>query len=214
MNFEILHFPNIGVLRSRLSEEDLRPIKEEIAEIQKNFNLAKPHNKQLVGNIRKEFELIKSLKYLDNLITPYIYRYNDSNNFLDQIAVLTKDCELVLDTAWVNFQEKYEFNPIHTHSGIMSFVIWIQIPYSIEDEITQSPGAKSSNPVAGHFSFHYINSIGKIRNQDVKADRTMENTLLLFPAQMNHSVSPFYTSDDFRISISGNYKFKVLDGQN
>lgn len=209
MNFDILQFPNIGVLRSKLSEEELMPVKAEIAEIQKNFDLAKPHNKQLVGNIRKEFRLVKSKEYLDRLITPYIYRYHESNNFLSRIAVLTKDCEMVLDGAWINFQEKYEFNPIHTHSGILSFVIWITIPYNIEDEIKNSPGSNSLNPVAGHFSFHYTNSIGEIANQDVKADRTMENTLLLFPAQMNHSVSPFYTSDEFRISVSGNYKFKV-----
>jgi Zn-dependent M16 (insulinase) family peptidase len=38
MNSKTLQFPNIGVLTSVLSEEDLAPLKEEILEIQNNFN--------------------------------------------------------------------------------------------------------------------------------------------------------------------------------
>jgi hypothetical protein len=37
----------------------------------------------------------------------------------------------------------------------------------------------------------------------------MENTLLLFPAKLTHAVYPFYSSDDYRISVSGNVVFKV-----
>jgi hypothetical protein len=37
----------------------------------------------------------------------------------------------------------------------------------------------------------------------------MENHFFLFPAELNHSVDPFYTSDKYRISVSGNYKFQI-----
>jgi hypothetical protein len=91
----------------------------------------------------------------------------------------------------------------------LSFVIWISIPYDIKDEISQSPGAESKNPLAGHFSFHYTNSLGRICHQHIKADQTMENHFFLFPAQLNHSVAPFYTTDKYRISVSGNFKFQI-----
>jgi len=31
----------------------------------------------------------------------------------------------------------------------------------------------------------------------------------MFPSQLIHAVYPFYTSDEYRISVSGNIKFKV-----
>ena len=38
MNSKTLQFPNVGVITAVLSEEDLAPLKEEILEIQNNFN--------------------------------------------------------------------------------------------------------------------------------------------------------------------------------
>jgi hypothetical protein len=38
----------------------------------------------------------------------------------------------------------------------------------------------------------------------VPVDKTFEGKMLFFPATLSHSVNPFYTSDDYRISIAGN----------
>lgn len=211
MNFKSLQFPNVGVITTVLSEEDLAPLKKEILEIQNNFSQSKKINHQLVGNIRKEFVLTKSKDHINKLLEPYVWEFDNSFGYLSSVAVLTSNCLLAIDSMWVNFQEKHEFNPPHSHSGIFSFVIWIDIPYDIEDEISQSPGSESRNPLAGHFSFHYTNSLGKICHQHIKADRAMKNHFFLFPAELNHSVAPFYTSDKYRISVSGNYKFQVTE---
>ena len=209
MNSKTLQFPNIGVLTAVLSEEDLAPLKQEILEIQNNFTIAKKTNHTLAGNIKKEFVLKKSKDHIASIIEPYIWKFDESFGYPSSVAVLTSDCLLVLDSLWVNFQEKHEFNPSHSHTGILSFVIWITIPYNIKDESSQSPGSESSNPLAGQFTFHYTNSLGKICQQDVKADCNMENHFFLFPAQLNHSVAPFYTSNEYRISVSGNFKFQI-----
>jgi hypothetical protein len=209
MNLKTLQFPNIGVITAIFTDEELNPIKEEILEIQNNFSESKKNNHQLVGNIRKEFVLTKSKEYINRLLEPYIWEFDREFKYLSSIAVLNKDCLLTLDSVWVNFQEKHEFNPTHSHSGILSFVIWINIPYLIQDEIENSPGSESQNPLAGHFTFHYTNSLGKICHQHIKADQTMENHFFLFPAELNHSVSPFYTTDKYRISVSGNFKFQI-----
>jgi len=209
MNAKTLQFPNVGVITAVLSEEDLAPLKEEILEIQNNFNLSKKHNNQLVGNIKKEFTLTKSIDHINKLLEPYVWEFDNSFGYLSSMAVLNTDCLLYIDSMWVNFQEKHEFNPVHSHTGVLSFVIWIDIPYNIKDETLQSPGAESINPLAGNFTFHYTNSLGKICHQHIGADCNMENHFFLFPAQLNHSVAPFYTSDKYRISVSGNYKFQV-----
>ena len=200
MNLKSLQFPNVGVITAVFTDEELAPLKEEISEIQNNFNLANKYNKKLVGHIKKEFELI---------LEPYIWEFDNSFGYLSSQSMLTSNCLLTLDAAWVNFQEKHEFNPSHNHSGVLSFVIWIEIPYSIGDENMHSPGAESSSPSAGKFTFHYTNSLGKIWRQDIDADKSMENHFFLFPAELNHAVAPFYTSDKYRISVSGNYKFQI-----
>jgi hypothetical protein len=209
MNLKTLQFPNIGVITAVFTDEEIAPLKEEILEIQNNFNLAKKHNQKLVGNIKKEFELIKSKEHIKKIFEPYVWEFDNSFGYLSSQSMLTSDCLLTLDSAWVNFQAKHEFNPSHNHSGILSFVIWIEIPYKMEDENIHSPGAESSNPLAGKFTFHYTNSLGKICHQDIDADTSMENHFFLFPAELNHSVAPFYTSDKYRISVSGNYKFQI-----
>jgi hypothetical protein len=200
-------FPNIGYLEVQLSGEELSPIKEEIAEIQKDFNQAREHNAQLVGNLEKEFTLFKSKIHLNNVVFKYLKAYDDETDYTQKINVLTNDCPMIIDDPWVNFQKKYEFNPPHNHTGIVSFVIWIKIPYNIENENATAGSRKAQTPLAGQFSFHYTNVLGKISHHHIPADRFLEGTLLIFPAEMNHSVNPFYTSDDYRISVSGNVKF-------
>ena len=35
-----------------------------------------------------------------------------------------KEFRLELHSLWVNYQSKHEFNPVHIHDGLFSFVIW------------------------------------------------------------------------------------------
>jgi len=212
-NTKILQFPNVGVLSAVFSDEELAPLKEEILEIQNNFSQGEKHNSHLAGNIRKEFVLTKSKDHVNKLLEPFLLQYEESFGHIGSVSVSNNDQLLGLDRMWVNFQEKHEFNPVHNHTGVISFVIWIDIPYNISDEKTQSPGAESNRPIAGHFTFYYTNSLGKICQQHIPADSSMNNYFLLFPAELNHSVSPFYTSDKHRISVSGNYSFQVPAGK-
>ena len=208
MTLKYITLPNVGVLEVNLTEEELAPIKNEIAEIQSNFNLGVEHNKKLAGNIAKEYSLIKSAAYINNLVFRYIREYDQFSDYTPSISVLTDDLPMIIDSPWVNFQAKHEFNPPHHHTGILSFVIWIKVPYKIEDEQAATPSAKSQIPLAGHFSFHYSNILGTIDHYHIPVDCTMENKMIIFPADLTHSVYPFYTSDGYRISVSGNVKFK------
>lgn len=205
----VTNFPNIGFLKADLTDEQLFPIREEIKEIRDSFLSAKKSNYGLAGNIKKEFDITKSRNYIQDLIAPYVQQFEDNFHYLQNFKSLHKSAPLELLHSWVNFQEKHEFNPVHDHNGIFSFVIWSKIPFDIEDEIAQSPGFYSNTPLAGHFEFYYTNCLGKICCHSIPADKTMENSLLIFPAMLNHAVYPFYSSDDFRISISGNIGFQV-----
>lgn len=208
MSITVCNFPNIGFLKISLNKKQMAPLLEEILEIKEDFLSAKPANKMLVGNIKKEFDLTKSHNHIELLLQDYLQHYEDKFRYLSKIKLISEMRPIHLHRAWVNFQEKYEFNPVHDHTGVFSFVIWVKVPYNIKNEIALSPGVDSAQPLAGCFSFYYTNALGDLCNFSIPADETMENTLLIFPSKLNHSVYPFYSSEDFRISVSGNITFQ------
>jgi hypothetical protein len=197
-----INFDNIGFYQTKLTEEDLIFIKQEINDIQNKFNSPLPitMNTHLAGNIARQYELSQECKlYMNNILQPYLKSYLETINPED------RKLEYSIIRAWVNFQKKYEFNPVHTHTNSYSFVIWIKLPYTMENE-KQTDSVKYSNtPVAGTFNFLYINSLGDILHHVIPADIEYENTLLIFPSKLRHCVYPFYTSNEYRISVSGNF---------
>lgn len=110
----------------------------------------------------------------------------------------------ILGKFWVNFQRKYEYNPLHDHSGMFSFVIWMKIPYKWEDE-KECDWVKGSNSQGTVGNFMLLGN--DLRMETFKMNPDCESHMLLFPSHTLHCVYPFYTSDDERISISGNIFF-------
>ena len=141
-----------------------------------------------------------------------VFKYNEKfpNYFKMAHSTLNfKACEIELFNLWVNFQKKHEFNPIHIHDGLYSFVIWHKVPYLYEDERERLPHMKQDQIRAGMFAFFYSEPGGKIHQEAIPVDNKWEGKICLFPASLNHCVYPFYTSDEYRISISGNIGFKI-----
>lgn len=206
---DAIQFPNVGFLKTTLTPEQVQPIIDEINEIKDNFLIGVEANQYLVGNIEKEYGLFKCKNHLDQLLREYVATFENTFNYLSRHNTNSENRPLALNHVWVNFQKKHEFNPLHNHSGVFSFVIWIKIPFKIQNELDQSPGSRGKSPVPGHFAFYYTSTLGDICHYSLPVDESWENTLLLFPASMNHAVYPFYTSDDYRISVSGNIVFNL-----
>ena len=97
----------------------------------------KPINDELAGNLKHEYSIPKGKAavspFLMRLIIEHQKKYPDF--FKQAHSTLNyKHCEIELFNLWVNFQKKYEFNPMHVHDGLYSFVIWHKIPYKIDEE--------------------------------------------------------------------------------
>ena len=169
-------------------------------------------NHDLAGNIKNEF-MIPDAKpiiwpLLDILIKEWAKKYPSEFARLGSMSN-QEEFRLMLFNTWVNFQKKHEFNPIHTHDGVFSFVIWHKVPFTQKDEYARFPNMKEDQIKAGHFSFVVTNQMGKVIQHDMCVDNTWEGKMALFPADLNHIVYPFYTSDEYRISISGNVGFQL-----
>ena len=202
-------FNNIGYIIVDINEQDLNPIKNEIKNIQQDYSKAESFNSNLAGNIEKEYVIKNSFNVINNIVSPYIKLYIDHFKYMPSSFSLTKDVPIALDKPWVNFMEKYEFNPPHIHSGLFSFVMWIDIPYDIKDEMKRNASKNSASNTPGHFGFIQANALGELRASYIPVDKTYNNKMAIFPASMMHFVNPFYTSDEYRISVAGNYLFKV-----
>jgi len=112
---------------------------------------------------------------------------------------------MMLTEWWVNYQYQNEFNPMHAHDGIYSWVIWMKIPTESEEQ-NLLPIAANSNAQGqiSNFYFTFTDTLGKIVNYEIAMGKSVEGTLVLFPAQLKHSVNQFYNCDESRISVAGN----------
>jgi len=111
-----------------------------------------------------------------------------------------------LSTWWVNYQKQNEFQPVHNHSGLYSFVIFMKIPI---DSREQNKKVKSNNPRVSNFEFLFTDTLGNISSFPYRLIPEDEGTMLFFPASIEHQVYPFYDCDEERITVSGNITYDI-----
>ena len=161
-------------------------------------------NNYLAGHIKNEYYY----ENYPNEIRDYIVDKSQSHaglkSYADNINVLTKNVPYILKTMWVNLQKKYEFNPLHNHTGVFSFIIPLKIPYKLENEKKALSYNKNSQSYTSKLIFVSINNVGTIIDTPVSMDKSYIGKCMIFPAVLKHMVYPFFTSDDYRITVSGN----------
>ena len=193
----------------------LADVPKEILEILNNVIDEKglsPLNQDLAGNIKHEYAIPKGKAAVSPMLMQMIIKHQEKYpNFFNKAhsTINYKACEIQLFNLWVNFQKKYEFNPMHVHDGLYSFVIWHKVPYTMKDEKERLASMMDNDFRAGMFAFFFSDPSGKITQEALPVDKSWEGKVALFPANLNHCVYPFYTSDEYRISISGNLGFKI-----
>jgi len=205
MNFELKSFPNLYYMESRISDDTLKLLKKEFNNIKKNKNKRKRHITDLTGNgVTFHYELSDKVeKIFINEVDSLIRKYAEETNYVKSMCFLTKNVPLSLDKPWMNLQKKYEFIPNHVHDGVLSYSCWVNVPYDLEKELKNNERLD----YASLFQFSYSNILGIYSNKTLPIDKTWEGKIIIFPAGLTHCVYPFYTSDGYRVSVSGNASF-------
>lgn len=197
------------------TEVDPNFTKELIEEGRKLTKKDDDYNHKLAGNLKygrsyhyKEDYLLKVEPYLKTYVERFfngLYsQYGSDYKGVKEILRVqhnskeTKQGNLKLDSLWINFSQKHDFNPPHTHSGILSFVTFCQVPKKIFEV-----QADSNTQRAGELHFTYGEQITKLMGNEYPI-RPYENLMLIFPNQLRHHV-PSYWVDAERISVSGNF---------
>ena len=194
--------PNFGILYVNLDSIILENLFKEIEDA-KNNN-AKVNN-QLAGNISSSLTIEDKKKVLDPVLTSLVKTYKDKYGSPYHSLSPNRKYSIVMDSLWVNFQKKGEFNPPHNHTGSYSFVIWMKIPTNHEEQKELDIAKNSAdNLKISNFSFLYNDISGKIREYIFPMNKTSEGCMIFFPSLLTHQVYPFYENNEERISIAGN----------
>ena len=194
-------FPSQGFVQTTLDDASIARLVAEIDSLDKSRQPTMDHSH--VGTIAQEYCIVGDGARDDiaQALMPCVELYCQENHFtLDQRPITLTD-------TWVNFQKPGEYLIPHTHKGIFSFALWIRVPFTNADEHAWRTANGKSSLAVHAFSFHYTDALGRITPYELSVDRSWERTLVVFPGEMTHSVTPYYSTDEERIVVSGNVEY-------
>jgi hypothetical protein len=202
-----------GVLLSKTPPSVYKEIDLLVQNLIDNDFKAVEYNDRLAGHINKEYELKPTpliKEYIKSLVQAHSKEFYYYNILLSRF--LSPPTLSIDNKLWVNLQSKYEYNPPHIHGGIFSFVFWHKVPYYIKPEQEYGPGKNIDNRRNKNGKFSFILPDNQFHAHlaeiPIPVDKTWEGVIAFFPASMHHAVYPFYTSDEYRITVAGNVYFK------
>tara|TARA_R100000152_G_C6771013_1_gene197400 strand:+ start:719 stop:1378 length:660 start_codon:yes stop_codon:yes gene_type:complete len=189
----------------------------------KNLNLGKRMHTDLVGVLEDQLSLDctkcpKFNKFVTDMAYEFVYMRQESG-FLSQLlktfitesegrpVVPEKLMKLKLKQLWLNSMGKGNYQPLHNHAGLFSFVVYLNIPYTLDEEHKLNNGIESSKNKNGCTEF--VDPFTH-NNIIIPVENKMEQHIAIFPSWVTHLVYPF-KSDVRRITVSGNiYVDKLL----
>lgn len=211
----ISNLENYGYSFFKIPEKILNEIKPQIDYLEQDFSSGIPVNDKLVGEIKNEYSFGLS-PLVEQFLGVAMQDFESKSNYFHSRFGFDLPTKLVNHDSWVNFQQKYEYNPKHVHTGVYSWVIFYQIPYYLADELKFGKSTFVNSQIDilrnGNFSFEIGNYIPKTKSYDFTTefiaskymDKNYEGYMTVFPSNLPHTVAPFYSTDKFRITIAGN----------
>ena len=113
------------------------------------------------------------------------YLQNSGLHFMDTDPA---KINLEIETIWATDSEENDYNPCHSHFGLMSGVFYLKVPPQVS-EVNEE----------GSFNFHHtengyvdVNPYNTIRPKGNDMVIPEVGKFLIFPAWLKHSVAPFF----------------------
>ena len=125
-------------------------------------------------------------------------------NCIDGFLPIRESISLYI-TAWVNINKKGDYNIKHNHpSSDLSGVLWIKCPKKCGDIIFDNPSGFEDSDTLESYTQEFKNQTNFYNTYFFTPT---EGRILVFPAHLNHRVSPNESNED-RISVSFNIQLK------
>ena len=193
INYEYFHWGPF-LYKTKLTNKEINKIKK----LCKKNNM--DYRPSLAGLIKNEYAV--DVKKLFPIIFPYLDSYSKA---IYQERGLVLGNNVTLKSSWVNYMTKHEYNPIHSHSCDLSFVIYLNITKELKKEINLTI---SNNKKEKPGCITFMNKLSR-ENLNINSHHIIPEVgdFLIFPSNLNHVVNPF-KSEGERVSISGNIELK------
>jgi len=164
------------------------------------------YNRSLAGHLDNQFLYsVEVQNWFYKEITPILQAYREGHCKYHGIESL--NVELSFDDLWINYMKAGDFNPMHTHGGDYSFVIFLQVPDKLKQEMRDFKGT-SAKP--GMLMFEYTQQAKPRWATTGTAIAPETGDMYIFPALLQHWVAPFKSKVE-RISVSGNIRIQNKD---
>lgn len=195
-----IQFPNLGYVKHTITDQQIPNLLTWVSQIDHNTATI---NHSHVGVIEREYEIEDGLAKdeLSNILGPMVQQYATDMHYT------LEPRPIALTTAWCNLQQSGEYFAAHTHNGVFSFALWLTVPFTQADERAWREARGKSGRETASFQFHYTDALGRITPNVLEVDREWERTIVVFPGEMMHSVTPYYSTTDLRIVVSGNIDY-------
>ena len=139
----------------------------------------------LVGKVKEEIHLEKEFleKELLNIIGPHINNFLVNSNYKSHKSIN-------IDSCWVVRQYESEYNPVHSHNGDVSGVLYLKFP---QDRKSGKDG-----------SITFVNSPTFFLNRGHLTLIPEIGSIFLFPSYVLHTVYPIRENQEERRCIAFN----------
>jgi len=153
----------------------------------------------LAGDLKNEINIKESLKYIERFkqeLSLHVSRFVQQpvNDLTFYQKDVNPDAVRTSPDIWLNEMMPHDHNPLHNHSGLLSFVLYVDVDQMIREEHMQQEGTVSSRGL--------IHFVSERSNESIKFN-PKAGDILVFGSSHQHTVYPFKTNAK-RISIAGN----------
>lgn len=221
INPGINELPNLGIHMQELNPFVFQQLKKDctdgVESVEKNIkNRSGDLLEMFHQDLPKEFFFQQPTKSKDNLekevLTICKNMVNVYPEFAEKLNQFEADKDITdfdfsIERFWINYQRPGEFIPLHRHSGIFSFAVWVNLP-EFKTKNLEVEQWNLSKGYQGQFEFVYTDILGQIKTVRLAQDKTWEGKICVFPAELHHQVYPHY-ADEYRITVSGNIRIKI-----
>ena len=149
---------------------------------------------KLAGNVYQEFlldtDFMKKIKwgdFLGSACNDWVWK--EKNLTLKSFQIIK---------SWIVRQFKYEYNPIHYHSGHISGVGYLKVPKNMGET------SQKNKKVNNNGKLILIDGSKKLFSSPTYTITPKVGDFYLFPSYLMHTVYPFSNSDEERRSVSFN----------
>ncbi len=163
--------------------------------------LKKSHRKNLAGQIHHEYLYpIETEPWIFNEFQIYINTWMEGWRRFAQKPNFNPKYRMT--QMWINRMKAKEYNPLHVHTNCsLSFIIWLEQPQRILNE-----AKKNKTNAADPGTTNFVYGEDKWSAVTEKNFIPQVNNLMIFPADLRHSVMHF-NSNVTRTSVAGNIIF-------